>query len=114
MPPSKGSLSNIEIAQQAKMKPIVPLAKERLSVLRGTNDGFEVARRDLELRGPGELLGTRQAGLMQLKVADLMRDADLLPVAQIYQAFAFDAETWGVAESDFALTLRQYSNKEKS
>ncbi|HEU4442471.1 MAG TPA: YihY family inner membrane protein [Burkholderiales bacterium] len=44
----------------------------------------------------------------------LARDADLLPVAQIYQAFAFDAETWGVAESDFALTLRQYSNKEKS
>src|SRR5687767_1419302 len=43
----------------------------------------------------------------------LARDADLLPVAQIYQAFAFDAETWGVAESDFALTLRQYSSKEK-
>jgi len=43
----------------------------------------------------------------------LARDADLLPVAQIYQAFAFDAETWGVAESDFALTLRQYSTKEK-
>ncbi len=62
--------------------PLSPLAKERLSVLRGTNDGFEVARRDLELRGPGELLGTRQAGLMQLKVADLMRDADLLPGVQ--------------------------------
>ncbi len=62
--------------------PLSPLAKERLSVLRGTNDGFEVARRDLELRGPGELLGTRQAGLMQLKVADLMRDADLLPRVQ--------------------------------
>jgi membrane protein len=43
----------------------------------------------------------------------LARDADLLPVAQIYQAFAFDAETWGVGESDFALTLRQYSSKEK-
>src|SRR5688500_19057486 len=43
----------------------------------------------------------------------LARDADLLPVAQIYQAFAFDAETWGVAESDFALTLRQYSSKEQ-
>ncbi len=62
--------------------PLSPLAKERLAVLRGTNDGFEVARRDLELRGPGELLGTRQAGLMQLKVADLMRDADLLPGVQ--------------------------------
>jgi len=62
--------------------PLSPLAKERLAVLRATNDGFEVARRDLELRGPGELLGTRQTGLMQLKVADLMRDADLLPRVQ--------------------------------
>ncbi len=62
--------------------PLSTLAKERLAVLRSTNDGFAVARRDLELRGPGELLGTRQAGLMQLKVADLMRDADLLPRVQ--------------------------------
>ena len=62
--------------------PLSPLARERLAVLRNTNDGFEVARRDLELRGPGELLGTRQTGLMQLRVADLMRDADLLPKVQ--------------------------------
>jgi ATP-dependent DNA helicase RecG len=51
--------------------------------MRGTNDGFEVARRDLELRGPGELLGTRQTGLASLRVADLARDADLLPRIQI-------------------------------
>jgi ATP-dependent DNA helicase RecG len=62
--------------------PLGPLARERLAVLRDTTDGFVVARRDLELRGPGELLGTRQTGLMQLKVADLMRDADLLPGVQ--------------------------------
>ncbi len=62
--------------------PLSPLAKERLAVLRNTNDGFEVARRDLELRGPGELLGTRQTGLPQMRVADLMRDADLLPQVQ--------------------------------
>jgi ATP-dependent DNA helicase RecG len=62
--------------------PLTPIARERLAVLRDTNDGFEVARRDLELRGPGELLGTRQTGLMQLKVADLSRDADLLPTVQ--------------------------------
>jgi ATP-dependent DNA helicase RecG len=62
--------------------PLSGLAKERLAVLRATSDGFAVARRDLELRGPGELLGTRQTGLMQLKVADLMRDADLLPRVQ--------------------------------
>jgi ATP-dependent DNA helicase RecG len=62
--------------------PLSDMAKERLAVLRATSDGFAVARRDLELRGPGELLGTRQTGLMQLKVADLMRDADLLPRVQ--------------------------------
>ena len=59
--------------------PLSDLARERLGVLRSTTDGFEVARRDLELRGPGELLGTRQTGLVEMRVADLMRDADLLP-----------------------------------
>jgi ATP-dependent DNA helicase RecG len=62
--------------------PLSPLARERLRVIRDSADGFEIARRDLELRGPGELLGTRQTGLEQLRVADLMRDADLLPRVQ--------------------------------
>ncbi len=62
--------------------PMSQLGRERLAVMRDTNDGFEVARRDLELRGPGELLGTRQTGLQQMRVADLMRDADLLPDVQ--------------------------------
>ena len=62
--------------------PLSPLARERLKVLRETSDGFEIARRDLALRGPGELLGTRQTGLAQLRVADLMRDAPLLPRVQ--------------------------------
>jgi len=63
--------------------PLSRLARERLAVMRNTNDGFEVARRALELRGPGELLGTRQTGLAQMRVADLLRDADLLPRVQI-------------------------------
>jgi ATP-dependent DNA helicase RecG len=63
--------------------PLSRLARERLAVMRATNDGFEVARRDLELRGPGELLGTRQTGLAQMRVADLLRDADLLPRVQL-------------------------------
>jgi ATP-dependent DNA helicase RecG len=63
--------------------PLSSMARLRLSVMRDTNDGFEVARRDLELRGPGELLGTRQTGLAQMRVADLIRDADLLPRVQI-------------------------------
>ncbi len=62
--------------------PLSQLARARLDVMRTTNDGFEVSRRDLELRGPGEVLGTRQTGLLQLKVADLSRDADLLPRVQ--------------------------------
>jgi ATP-dependent DNA helicase RecG len=59
--------------------PLSEMARARLGALRDTSDGFEIARRDLELRGPGELLGTRQTGLAQLRVADLVRDADLLP-----------------------------------
>jgi ATP-dependent DNA helicase RecG len=59
--------------------PLSQLARERLATLRDSNDGFEIARKDLELRGPGELLGTRQTGLADLRVADLIRDADLLP-----------------------------------
>ena len=60
-------------------QPLSAVARQRLDVLRRTNDGFEVAQQDLELRGPGEVLGTRQTGLMQLRVADLIRDADLAP-----------------------------------
>jgi ATP-dependent DNA helicase RecG len=58
------------------------MARARLAAIRETNDGFEIARRDLELRGPGEMLGTRQTGLADMRVADLMRDADLLPEVQ--------------------------------
>ena len=62
--------------------PLSAIAKRRLGVLRDTTDGFKVAQQDLELRGPGEVLGTRQTGLMHLRVADLIRDADLAPAAQ--------------------------------
>jgi ATP-dependent DNA helicase RecG len=57
--------------------PLSRLARERLDTMRRVSDGFELARKDLELRGPGEVLGTRQTGLIQLRVADLVRDADL-------------------------------------
>ena len=62
--------------------PLTDNAKERLAILRETNDGFEVARRDLELRGPGEVLGTRQSGMLQLRIADLVRDQALVPRVQ--------------------------------
>ena len=62
--------------------PLSQLGRERLAIMRETNDGFVIAEKDLELRGPGELLGTRQTGLVQFKVADLMRDAELLPAVR--------------------------------
>jgi len=63
--------------------PLGRLARNRLAVLRDTNDGFVVAQRDLELRGPGELLGTRQTGLPEYRIANLVRDADLMPQVKI-------------------------------
>ncbi|MEO8673594.1 MAG: ATP-dependent DNA helicase RecG [Tahibacter sp.] len=59
--------------------PLSGLARDRLGVLRETNDGFVVAEKDLQLRGPGEVLGTRQTGRLEFRIADLQRDADLLP-----------------------------------
>jgi len=58
--------------------PLSQVARTRLGVLRECHDGFEIARRDLELRGPGEVLGTRQTGEQALRVADLLRDQDML------------------------------------
>ncbi|MCD9088006.1 ATP-dependent DNA helicase RecG [Stenotrophomonas sp. SY1] len=60
--------------------PLSNMARERLETMRHTNDGFLIAEKDLELRGPGELLGTRQTGLAEFRVADLQRDAPLLPM----------------------------------
>jgi ATP-dependent DNA helicase RecG len=74
--------------------PLSGTAKERLSILRTTNDGFEIARRDLELRGPGEFLGQRQSGAAMLRFVDLNLDQWLLERAR-------DASTW---------LLRDYSD----
>ena len=59
--------------------PLSAMARQRLDTLRQTNDGFAIAEKDLQLRGPGELLGTRQTGLAAFRIAELARDADLLP-----------------------------------
>lgn len=58
--------------------PLSPHAKARLSVMRQSSDGFIIAEKDLELRGPGEVLGTRQTGELQFRIADLIRDEALL------------------------------------
>jgi len=62
--------------------PLSKTAIKRLAVLRESNDGFVIAQKDLEIRGPGELLGTKQTGLADLKIADLLRDAHLIPEVQ--------------------------------
>ena len=62
--------------------PLSETAQARLEIMRATTDGFEIAKRDMELRGPGEILGTRQTGLPQMRIADLVRDARLIPRIQ--------------------------------
>ena len=62
--------------------PLSQTARQRLAVLRETTDGFVIAERDLELRGPGEVLGTRQTGEAMFRVADLSRDAGWLDPAR--------------------------------
>jgi ATP-dependent DNA helicase RecG len=76
--------------------PMSAVAKERLGIIRDTQDGFEIARRDLLLRGPGEFLGARQSGLPMLRFADLERDSDLLEIARRIAAQML--EEWAAEE----------------
>lgn len=72
--------------------PLSQRGKARLRILRETNDGFKIAETDLELRGPGEVLGSRQTGLLQFRVADLERDKDLLPLVQQYARQLYESQ----------------------
>ncbi len=58
------------------------VARERLGIMEETNDGFQIAEKDLEIRGPGEVMGTRQAGLPEFRVANLVRDLNILQNAR--------------------------------
>ena len=89
--------------------PLSAMARARLAIIRDSNDGFKIARRDLELRGPGELLGRRQTGLAQLRVADLSRDADLLAEVRAAAAEMIEAAPERVA----ALRLRWIGEREQ-
>lgn len=62
--------------------PLSRTAQQRLQVLRNSNDGFEIAEQDLAIRGPGEVLGTKQTGSLSFHIADLVRDKDLIPYTQ--------------------------------
>jgi ATP-dependent DNA helicase RecG len=63
-------------------EPLSEDARKRLDIMSKTNDGFQIAEEDLEIRGPGELFGTRQAGMPDLKIANIVRDAKLVGVAR--------------------------------
>jgi ATP-dependent DNA helicase RecG len=89
--------------------PLSPTARARLAAIRETNDGFDIARRDLALRGPGELLGRRQTGLAQLRVADLVRDADLLDEVRAAAAQMLEA----MPERVSALRMRWIGEREQ-
>ena len=77
-------------------EPLSVLAEERIKTMEATNDGFQIAEKDLELRGAGDIYGIRQSGLMDLKIANPIRDSDLLEVAQI------EALEMGKNEIEFA------------
>ena len=77
--------------------PLTELARKRLAVLRESNDGFEIARKDLELRGPGEVLGTRQTGMIQFRIADLLRDQGLLDKVEQAAAYLIEHQADHVA-----------------
>ncbi len=74
--------------------PLSETAKQRLTILRETDDGFRIAEEDLRLRGAGEVLGTRQSGFAEFRLADLAAHADLIPLAReaARLALARDAE----------------------
>lgn len=89
--------------------PLGQVARSRLAVLRDSNDGFVVAQRDLELRGPGELLGTRQTGLPDYRIANLLRDAELMPAVQLAAA-SIQKSSPGIAA---AIVRRWLGNAER-
>jgi ATP-dependent DNA helicase RecG len=89
--------------------PLSQMARARLATIRDTSDGFRIANRDLELRGPGELLGRRQTGLAQLRVADLARDADLLTEVRATAVQMLESSPERVA----ALRLRWIGEREQ-
>jgi ATP-dependent DNA helicase RecG len=81
----RGRVGRGEVASHCVLlykNPLSKTAQRRLQVLRESNDGFYIAEQDLAIRGPGEVLGTRQTGVAEFKIADLLRDQSLLPQAQ--------------------------------
>ena len=89
--------------------PLSDYAKERLDILRQSNDGFMIAQKDLELRGPGEILGTQQTGIASMKIANIVRDAYLLKEVGYYSSKMLEARL----ESQNAL-INRWIDEEKT
>ncbi|MEN2839610.1 ATP-dependent DNA helicase RecG [Mannheimia haemolytica] len=87
--------------------PLGKISSKRLQVMRDSQDGFYIAEKDLEIRGTGEILGTKQTGMAEFKVADLMRDRKMIPLVQRY-AKQIISENQPLAE---ALIKRWLDNK---
>ena len=108
----RGRVGRGSIASHCVLMYKAPLSKtatKRLKVLRESNDGFVIAQKDLEIRGPGELLGTKQTGLADLKIADLQRDAHLIPEVQQHARLIWQQ----YPEQANALINRWLANREK-
>ncbi|HBQ22899.1 MAG TPA: ATP-dependent DNA helicase RecG, partial [Alphaproteobacteria bacterium] len=82
--------------------PLGPLSQERLNILRHTEDGFVIAEEDLRLRGAGDMAGTRQSGVPYFKVADLVRDQELMADAQRLARMLPDHEALRALDDLFA------------
>src|SRR5438309_11094548 len=82
-------------------------AERRLDAMVRTNDGFQIAELDLELRGPGEFFGTRQAGLPSFEVANLIRDRQILEAAKREAAAVLDGPNGEISQQEVKLALRR-------
>ena len=89
--------------------PLSENAKQRLEVLRQSNDGFMIAQKDLELRGPGEILGTQQTGIASMKIANIVRDAYLLKEAGYYSSKMLEA-----SEENQSALINRWIDEEKT
>ena len=89
--------------------PLSESAKQRLEILRQSNDGFMIAQKDLELRGPGEILGTQQTGIASMKIANIVRDAYLLKEAGYYSAKMLEA-----SEQNQSALINRWIDEEKT
>jgi ATP-dependent DNA helicase RecG len=93
---------------------VSPEAEQRLDAMVGTNDGFAIAELDLQLRGPGEFFGTKQAGMPDFRVANLIRDRELLEFAKREAAYVTSGPHPDLSETEIKKTyehLRSHWNR---